>query len=83
MTFAPEQVDTEASLERPELSGQRRLSQMDLLSSCGHRAAVHDGEASALRKAGEELLQYVTHVQVVYRRTPEPADPDPTVAQAG
>jgi diguanylate cyclase (GGDEF)-like protein len=46
-------------------------------------AAVHDGEASALRKAGEELLQYVTHVQVVYRRTPEPADPDPTVARAG
>jgi hypothetical protein len=46
-------------------------------------AAVHDCEASALRKAGEELLQYVTHVQVVYRRTPEPADPDPTVAQAG
>jgi diguanylate cyclase (GGDEF)-like protein len=43
--------------------------------------AVREGEVSALRTAAEELLQYVTHVQVVYRRTPEPAQE--SVAQAG
>ena len=32
--------------------------------------AVRDDEVAPLRKGAEELLQYVTHVQVVYRRTP-------------
>lgn len=31
--------------------------------------ALREGELPALRTAAEELLQYVTHVQVIYRRT--------------
>jgi two-component system, chemotaxis family, response regulator WspR len=45
-------------------------------------AALRDGENAALREATEELIQYVTHVQVVYRRTPEVAG-DPSLARAG
>jgi len=47
--------------------------------------AIRDGELARLRPAAEELVQYVMHVQVIYRREPEgrremPAAP---VAQAG
>jgi hypothetical protein len=34
-------------------------------------AATREGELALLRPAAEELLQYVTHVQVVYRRCGE------------
>ena len=34
-------------------------------------AAVRDGDQRLLRAAADELVQYVSHVQIVYRRTPD------------
>ena len=45
-------------------------------------AAVREGEAGSLRMTAEELIQYVTHVQIVYRRAPE-GTPEASLARAG
>ena len=33
--------------------------------------AAREGDPELLRAAADELIQYVTHVQIVYRRTPD------------
>lgn len=42
-------------------------------------AGMRDGDLARLRQAAEELIQYVTHVQVIYRRPPE--RPQPAIAE--
>jgi diguanylate cyclase (GGDEF)-like protein len=44
--------------------------------------AVREADVGLVRLAAEELLQYVTHVQVIYRRTPD-LGTSSTMAQTG